>query len=68
MSTMTQWLSFVIVPSWWAKMGAGPISGGVLLCHPVMSIPFQIAPSVNNPVDSYAAVENVCYCKCLDSN
>ena len=68
MSTMTQWLSFVIVPSWWAKMGARPICGGVLLWRPAMPIPFQIAPSVNNPVESYAVVENVCYCKCLVSN
>ena len=62
-----QWVSFVLALILWDKMCAAPISGCVMMPSNA-DIPCHIAPSVNNPVDSYAAVENGCYCKYLDSN
>ena len=47
-----QWVSFVLTLILWDKMGAAPISGCVMMPSNA-DIPCHIAPSVNNPVDSY---------------
>ena len=54
MTTMMQWVSFVIAPSWQDKINAVPISGGVSLRCPAVLISCHITPSVNNPVNFYA--------------
>ena len=54
MSTMMQWVSYVIVSIFQDKMGAGPI---LMMCHyraQQCQYHANITPSVNKCVDSYA--------------
>ena len=53
---MTQWVSFVVVPSWWDKMVAVLISGGESLWCSAMLISCHITPSTNNPRQSICSI------------
>ena len=67
MSTMMQWVSFVLAPILWDKMVAARICDSVMMPSNA-DIPCHITPSLDNPVDSNATVETCFNCKCLGSN